>query len=92
MSAPALIFAFVISTLISAIVHLIVGGDAKRLATMLIAGWIGFAIGQVIGVVFQVNMLNIGALRILPAVTCTIAALVIVILLTGRRARRRASG
>ncbi|MBE2185134.1 MAG: hypothetical protein IAE89_17010 [Anaerolineae bacterium] len=92
MSAPSLIFAFVISTLISAIIHLIVGGDAKRLASLLIAGWIGFAIGQVIGVIFQMNLLNIGALRMLPAVVCTLAALVIVILLTGRRARRRTSG
>jgi uncharacterized membrane protein YeaQ/YmgE (transglycosylase-associated protein family) len=88
-TVPALTLAFIISTLLGAGAHLLVGGDAKRLATLLIAGWVGFALGQIAGVLFQVNIFSFGVLKVLPAVAGSLIAITVVIVLTTRRTRKR---
>jgi hypothetical protein len=69
---PTLTFGFVIATLIGAGFHLVLGGDARRLAMFLIAGWIGFALGQLVGdiVGFEIvlGFLDVGPLHTAAAV------------------------
>lgn len=89
MSAPTFIFAFVLSTLIGAVAHLIFGGDAKRLAAFLLLSWLGFAAGQFIGAAFQITIFAYGTLNLFAAITGSIVALVLSIALTARRPRKR---
>ncbi|MDQ7035170.1 MAG: hypothetical protein Q9P01_10145 [Anaerolineae bacterium] len=61
---PTFVFAFVIATMMGALFHLIVGGNARRLALFLLAGWIGFALGHIGGGTLGISFLPIGQLRI----------------------------
>lgn len=72
-----------------ALFHLIFGGDARRLALFLLAGWVGFAAGHFIGVIFDINLLNIGMLRVVTASIGAIVVLITVHVLTAGQSRRR---
>ncbi|RMG85710.1 MAG: hypothetical protein D6712_08980 [Chloroflexi bacterium] len=87
--SPFFVFGFVLATLIGALFHLFVGGDARKLALYLLAAWLGFGIGHLFGVMFDINMLNIGPLRVFAAIVGAIIALLIAYLFTTSRARRR---
>ena len=89
MPGTTLTFAFILATLLGALFHLIVGGDARRLALFLLAGWLGFAIGHVVGAALEINLLNIGTLRVLPAGVGSLIALIFALLLTAQRPRKR---
>lgn len=91
MPGPTLTFAFIAATLVGATFHLIVGGDARRLALFLLAGWLGFAVGHLVGVALEINLYNIGTLRVLPAAVGSLITLVVALLLTAQRPRKRAS-
>jgi hypothetical protein len=43
------------------------GGDGRRLAALIIAGWVGFSIGQGIGQIFDIHLLAVGPLNMLSA-------------------------
>lgn len=88
MFTPSFVFAFIVATLLGAAFHLVFGGDARRLALFLLAGWIGFAVGQVLGTAFEVNALNMGTLHLFSAMLGALCALFIVLLLTSRRLRK----
>lgn len=64
---PTLTFGFVLATFFGAGFHLIYGGGARRLALFLLAGWLGFALGHIVGVLFDVNTFNIGTIRFFAA-------------------------
>lgn len=89
MPAPTLTFAFILATLLGALFHLLMGGDARRLALFLLAGWIGFGLGHVIGAALGINLFNVGTLRLVSAVLGAIIALVAAALLTSSRKRKR---
>lgn len=91
MPGPTLMFAFIVATLYGALFHLLIGGDARRLALFLLAGWLGFAVGHILGVTLQIDILNIGALRVLAASFGALVALIAASALTARRPRRRLS-
>ncbi|MCC6801509.1 MAG: hypothetical protein IT319_01395 [Anaerolineae bacterium] len=91
MPTPTLTFAFILATLFGAAFHLIFGGDARRLAIFLLSSWIGFGLGQVIGVMFQVDIYNIGALRVVSATMGSLLALVATTFLTSKRMRKRSA-
>jgi hypothetical protein len=86
---PTFTLAFILATLLGAAFHLIVGGDARRLALFLLTGWIGFAVGHFAGVVSGFGILNIGSLRLAPAVIGAVTALVLSYFLTSDRFRAR---
>ncbi|MDX2162541.1 MAG: hypothetical protein SF162_14555 [bacterium] len=50
-----------------AIFHLIVGGGGQRLVVYLLAAWVGFGVGHVAGMFFDVQVFAVGSLRLLPA-------------------------
>jgi hypothetical protein len=74
-----------------ALFHLIIGGDARRLALFLLSGWIGFTLGHFLGILFHIDILNIGSLHIVSATIGAFIALIVARFLTTSRARRRPS-
>ncbi len=85
MPDPNFTFAFILSTLFGSVFHLIAGGDARRLALFLLSGWLGFGLGHFGGAVFGTGVFALGDLRIVPAVTGVIAALLVAHILTANR-------
>jgi len=91
MPSPIFVFAFVVATLIGAIFHFIFGGDARRMALFLLAGWIGFALGQAVGRSFDIAIYSIGELRIVPAIAGALLTLFAVLIFTSERRQSRSS-
>jgi uncharacterized membrane protein YeaQ/YmgE (transglycosylase-associated protein family) len=87
--SPTTTFGFILATLCGALFHLIMGGDARRLALFLLAGWVGFGLGHVLGSILGINILNIGTLRLASAIFGALVALVVAHLLTSKRTVRR---
>jgi hypothetical protein len=70
-----LLLAFTLATLYGAGFHLWQGGGARRLALFLLAGWLGFALGQWVGEALSIRVLMIGALHWLTATLGSVLAL-----------------
>lgn len=85
MPTPTFVFAALLATLLGAAFHFIIGGTLRRLLTYILASWVGFTVGHIIGVVLQINALNVGTLRLLTATLGAAAALVAVWILTRAR-------
>ncbi|MBN1287712.1 MAG: hypothetical protein JXB47_20095 [Anaerolineae bacterium] len=62
---------------------MIVGGDARRLALFLLAGWLGFLLGHVLGWLLNIRILDIGPVHTLTATVGAWLALFAARLLTG---------
>lgn len=84
MPGPSVIFSFLVATLLGSSFHLLAGGDARRLALFLLAGWVGFALGQILGDVLNLTALSIGALHMFSAVSGAVIALLSMWLMTRR--------
>lgn len=89
MPDPIFTFAFIIATLLGAAFHLIVGGDARRLAFFLLASWLGFAMGQSLGIDGGIDWIVIGEIHILTAVTGSMLMLAVAYVFTSDRSRGR---
>jgi len=50
MSVPAFLFAFLIASLYGVLYHLARNGGPGRLLLFLIFGWVGFALGHLVGI------------------------------------------
>jgi len=85
---PTTILSFILATLFGAAFHLIAGGDARRLSLFLLAGWIGFGLGHVFGVVLGIQLMSIGTLRLLPAILGAVVALMVAHFLTNNGNKR----
>ncbi len=85
MRSLTVVFGFILATLYGAAFHLIFGGNTRRLALYLLAGWLGFALGQVFGSAFGVRVFNIGSINTFAATLGAWLALFITRLLTGKR-------
>lgn len=67
MPGPTFTFGFILATLYGATFHLLMGGGARRLVFFMFAAWIGFPIGHIVGVVFDVGVFVMGALQFTAA-------------------------
>jgi uncharacterized membrane protein YeaQ/YmgE (transglycosylase-associated protein family) len=65
--SPAFTSGILIATMYGLLAHLIFGGDGRRLVAMLVAGWVGFAIGQAIGQIMDIRVLALGPINLLSA-------------------------
>ncbi len=65
--SPAFTFGLLIATFYGALAHVLLGGDGRRLLALVIASWIGFAIGQGLGQIMGINALAVGPIRVLAA-------------------------
>lgn len=89
MPGPTITFGFILATLFGSAFHLLMGGDARRLAVFLLSGWIGFGLGHSLGVLLNINILNIGTLRIVAASFGAFVALLVAHILTSNQSRER---
>jgi hypothetical protein len=87
MLGPTFVFAFVVATLMGASFHLLIGGNARRLALFLLAGWIGFALGHLGGKSLGITLFPIGELLVIPAVIGALFTLVMAFIFTSERRR-----
>ena len=89
MPSPTTTLGFILATLCGALFHLLMGGDARRLALFLLAGWVGFGLGQLLGTILDINILNIGTLRIFSAIIGALIALLVAHFLTAKHTSKR---
>ncbi len=75
MSVPALLLCVVIATLYGAAFHLWRGGGLGRLLLYLLLSWMGFALGQYLGMRWNVTFDQIGFVHILLATVGSFAFL-----------------
>ena len=76
MTNPAtLLLAVALATIYGAGFHLWQGGGARRLALYLLAGWLGFALGHILGNLLKIQILMIGELNIFAATLGSVLAL-----------------
>lgn len=87
MPSPSVTFSFILATLYGVVFHLLVGGDVRRLAMYLVAGWLGFAVGQLFGTIAGVELFRIGPLRTVSATAGAWIALIAARLLLNRPER-----
>lgn len=76
MPGPTITFGFILATLLAAAFHLVLGGDARRFATFLLAGWVGFIAGHLAGGFLGFGIMNVGTLHVLPAMFGAIVLLI----------------
>lgn len=88
MQGPILVFAFMMATLVGVTSHLILGGDARRLALCIGASWLGFALGQNVGRSYGITWLRIGELHVFAALVGAFVVLVATISVIDNRTRR----
>jgi hypothetical protein len=68
MTNPAtLLLAVALSTIYGAGFHVWQGGGARRLALYLLAGWLGFALGYVLGNLLGIRIMMVGQLDFFTA-------------------------
>ncbi len=89
MPTPAVTFGFILATIYGAVFHLVVGGDIRRLALYLLAGWLGFAVGDLTGALLDVTLFKTGQIHMLSATVGAWTALFAARMLLSRPARRR---
>jgi uncharacterized membrane protein YjjP (DUF1212 family) len=91
MPDPIFTFGFIVATLIGAVFHLVVGGEARRLALFLLASWLGFALGQVLGRSLNVQLLMLGEIHLFSAAAGSIFALFVAYILSTSRMQARSA-
>ena len=67
MTIPALVGGALIATLFGALFHLIFGGNGWRLGLYLLAGWLGFTLGHIVGNSAGITLGRVGPLNLLAA-------------------------
>ena len=75
MTIPTLLLAFTLATLYGAGFHVWQGGGARRLGLYLLAGWLGFGLGQLLGNVLKIQLMSMGALNVITATLGSVIAL-----------------
>ena len=74
-TVPTLLAAFALSTIYGAGFHIWQGGSARRLALFLLAGWMGFALGHLVGNLLGIRILMMGGLNVVTATLGSAVAL-----------------
>jgi hypothetical protein len=67
MSTPTILLGLILSTLYGALFHLWRGGNAGRLLLYLLLSWIGFWLGQLVGVYLNLDFDILGQLHLVVA-------------------------
>ena len=88
MPTPVLTFAFILATMYGLGFHVILGGGPRRLVLFVVTGWLGFGLGDYLGRFFEIALLKIGVLHLLPATAAAFALLIVAHLLTSESKRQ----
>lgn len=62
--SPPFVLSLLISTVLAASFNLWQGGSARDLALYLVAGWLGFAVGELLGDLLALDLLMIGEVHL----------------------------
>ena len=89
MTTGSYLLAFILSTLYGAGFHLWLGGSSRRLLLYLMAGWVGFVVGHLVGGFIGFTFLSAGPLHIVPASLGSVIALFTARWLANREAESR---
>jgi hypothetical protein len=65
--ASGIILGFLLATAYGTGFHLLLGGPARRIILYVLSAWVGFAIGHIVGDIFQIDLLKLGALQLFSA-------------------------
>lgn len=76
--SPALLLSALLSTAYGAVFHLWRGGDVRRLMVFVVAAWIGFGVGQLLGALIGWPAGRIGEVHVVLASIGSLAALLVV--------------
>lgn len=88
-AASGLILGFLLATAYGAGFHFLVGGAARRIILYLVAAWIGFALGHIVGDLLNLTWLRLGALQLFSASVGAWVALILSWWLAGDTAVRQ---
>lgn len=83
--SPTFTLGAILATLYGAMVHLLLGGDGRRLAATILAAWVGFVIGQAVAQIMDMNVMRLGSLNVLSASIGALLAAVMTVFLSARR-------
>lgn len=67
LSAAALIFGFLIATAYGSAFHVMVGGSVRHIPIYLVASWVGFALGHLVGQAMGLDWLKLGVVYFFSA-------------------------
>jgi len=90
MPDPNFTFAAIIATLCGAIGHLVVGGGARRLTLFILAGWLGFGAGNLLGHSLEIRLFRVGDLNLFTALGGVLFALFLAHIFSSGRPQRPA--
>lgn len=65
--SPGLVFSFLLATAYGAGFHLLFGGRLAKLVLYLLASWMGFALGQWVGGILGLSILDVGPVHTFSA-------------------------
>ncbi len=65
--ASGLVLGFLLATAYGAGFHFLLGGPARRILLYVLAAWLGFAIGHLLGSWLNINLFKLGALHLFSA-------------------------
>lgn len=88
-NASGVILGFFLATAYGAGFHLIMGGPARRILLYVLASWVGFAVGHLLGDFINLELLNLGALHLFSASLGAWIALIASWWLTAHEERER---
>ncbi len=83
-TAAPVILAFLVATAYGAGFHVIMGGPPRKVGLYIMSGWIGFALGHVVGDMIDLELLRIGVVHLFAASIGSWIALVASWVLSGR--------
>ncbi len=66
-TASGIVLGFLLATIYGAAFHLFVGGPPRRIILYVIASWVGFTIGHIVGDLLSIDLLKLGAVHLLSA-------------------------
>jgi H+/Cl- antiporter ClcA len=75
--SPTMALGAVLSTAYAALFHLWQDGDTAALRHYLLAAWLGFAAGHLLGNMLSIQMLQVGQLNVVGGTVGTVIALLI---------------
>ena len=76
--SPALLLSALLSTAYGAAFHFWRGGDLRRLGLFLAAGWLGFGLGQLAGLLIDWNGAMLGEVHLVETTIGSLIALLVV--------------
>jgi hypothetical protein len=85
-TASGLVLGFLLATAYGAGFHFILGGPPRKLVLYVLAAWIGFIIGHLIGDLLNVELFKLGAVHLFSASLGAWVALISSWFLSGREA------